>query len=717
MAETGEGPFSGEKPSGSIWDMSPEAEKTDAEEAEKKERERLMAEINKSFGIDIINVGTKIGLKIENTQDLKKIESNGDLQKLADALKAEREAAEKVATAAAEETTGAEEPTEVKDGAAEETEKSDESGKDVAGGVIIVDTMKDASEKYASDKAEGEPEATEGSETKEAEAEKTEKNKKRGGGLVGFFGRHPWLKRAAVFASLAALSAGMFAGGAKWQENRMSETPVGVNENGGFDNGGEVLSDYEMIDGNVVAYEDDYLNHESDGKNKNKVNPERDVTSPERFGDIETDDHDGWVEAYNEAYGRQPQAGIAVFLDIPEEVRSRFGITEDNYDELCERLIEGDSNGDYDTIHDIVMEDAASSEWSRFVYEGEENGDGKLKVLALQGYAEDGDYHAKDIHGRFDEVDAKGKTIIVQAVKDKDGDVMYEHYYLEYCGNLIVEEVKGITPVEETGDPTPAVTPEKPAPEPEKPTPEPVIPPTLEPKDVEKAREIISEDDHTTDLGPGEVTDGEEHAHPGTFDGGHFDETPDPLTGDKDGDGVADGESSLVGEMDTNKESADGSGRKVKEIVEAQTERTDSGVNDEDTTIDTSGGVVTDGAQGLPEKTPEEIEAERQAAAEAAAKKEADAERHDEQVETNNEYASDPVVEGAKKEADAEHQEITDNGGTLTDETKEAIREEAENLWNSGQFEKPGEGGDNGGSNGGTGETGGETGGEGGGGE
>ena len=68
-----------------------EAEQNSAEDAEKKECERLNREIDNYFCAEIIRVGKAAGLNIENGMDTRDWTNPADLQKLLDALKANRE--------------------------------------------------------------------------------------------------------------------------------------------------------------------------------------------------------------------------------------------------------------------------------------------------------------------------------------------------------------------------------------------------------------------------------------------------------------------------------------------------------------------------------------------------------------------------------------------------------------------------------------------------
>ncbi len=486
----------GENPDAQNWNMDPsqqgntaEAEQNSAEDAEKKECERLNKEIDNYFCAEIIRVGKAAGLNIENGMDTRDWTNPADLQKLLDALKANREkeaAAKKtegtkVAPVASVVTEGekkiegennAEAPA---DGAPEETGDNSHDAAVAAAAAVVAaggslgDAANAASEQVAGDNNEAEE--PEGEVIANPEAEKTEKDKKRGRGLVAFFSRHPKLAKAAKIFGVGALAAGLFFGGAavheltenQWNGDR---TPISDEMNEGFEYQEQMLGHYE------VDYRGDFANEKGNDYNEKKGGP-LDVTSPDRFTGIADDDSEGFRLGFKEAYTNQAEAASALFEVLPDDMRAEAGLGDLDYDTLCDTV---ENDGDkYDAMQKQVGLFLNGARFERTSLDGEH------RVFYMRSATYPGEQITYQMtEGAYDTVDTTGKKIIAATMEDKTGDGLHTLYFLEECGNLIVDEVEGIKDIEETPGVVPEVPP-APTPTPE-PEPEPTPTPTPEPE-------------------------------------------------------------------------------------------------------------------------------------------------------------------------------------------------------------------------------------------
>ena len=427
-----------DNPDAQNWNMDPsqqgnptEAEQNSAEDAEKKECERLNKEIDNYFCAEIIRVGKAAGLNIENGMDTRDWTNPADLQKLLDALKANREkeaAAKKaegtkaapVAAVVAEGGKKAEDGNETPAPAEDAPEESGDNSHDAAvaaaaAAVAAGGSLGDAAN-AASEQAAGDSEEPAGEEIANPEAEKTEKDKKRGRGLVGFFARHPKLAKAAKYVGLGALGIGLFLGGAKVHEMTENQwdterTPITDEMNENFEYQEQMLGHYE------VDYREDFANERGNDYNEKKGGP-LDVTSPDRFTGIEDGDDVGFRTAFQEAYGNQAEAASALFEVLPGDMKNEAGLGDLDYDTLCDTV---ENDGDkYDAMQKQVGLFLNGAHYERVSLDGEH------RVFYMRSATYPGEQITYQMtEGAYDTMDTTGKKIIAATMEDKTGDGMH----------------------------------------------------------------------------------------------------------------------------------------------------------------------------------------------------------------------------------------------------------------------------------------------------
>ena len=686
----------GVNPDAQNWNMDPsqqntaEAEQNSAEDAEKKECERLNKEIDNYYCAEIIRVGKEAGLNIENGMDTRDWTNPADLQTLLDALKAnrEKEAAakkeedKKEAPAAAVATTEA--PATEAAPAETTTAEAGEDGNDshgeaiaaaaaaVAAGATLGEAANAASKKAAGEDSNENINTEAVEENNSAEIaennEVAEKNKKRGRGLMGFISRHPRLARVGGVIGGLALGAALLFGGAKLNEMQHNQwdadrTPITDEMNAEFDYNQESLGGYK------IDYRSDFANELGNDYNGDKIGP-LDVTSPERLQGLQNDSE--YRTAFQEAYGNQAEAAAALYANLPADAKGIDALDNLNYDELCDAV---ENDGDlYAQMQEKIGYTINGSHYRKTTL------DGMHKAFYMRSATYPGQQISyKTTEGAYDTIDTTGKTIIAMDVMDKDGSVLDTQYFLEECGNLIVDGVEGMKSIEETPDvvpetPTPETpTPETPTPEPTPtPTPEPTPTPGLDPKNEEAEYENAGGDDQQQ-LDAGELTEPNQQEGDFNPDEGNFGYEVEEGTGDNNGDGVVDQTNEQRGAMDTNLDSGDGSGRTIAEVVEDQSKVEDAGADGTDTRGDVSSDYV---APEVTEDTSAEeqarIEAEQQAAREVAEQAERerqaaeeqariDAEREAEQEAARQREAEERVAqEAARQQAAQEEQDAAD---------------------------------------------------------
>ena len=716
----------GVNPDAQNWNMDPsqqntaEAEQNSAEDAEKKECERLNKEIDNYYCAEIIRVGKEAGLNIENGMDTRDWTNPADLQTLLDALKAnrEKEAAakkeedKKEAPAAATVVATTEAPATEAAPAETTTAEAGEDGNDshgeaiaaaaaaVAAGATLGEAANAASKKAAGEDSNENINTEAVEENNSAEIaennEVAEKNKKRGRGLMGFISRHPRLARVGGVIGGLALGAALLFGGAKLNEMQHNQwdadrTPITDEMNAEFDYNQESLGGYK------IDYRSDFANELGNDYNGDKIGP-LDVTSPERLQGLQNDSE--YRTAFQEAYGNQAEAAAALYANLPADAKGIDALDNLNYDELCDAV---ENDGDlYAQMQEKIGYTINGSHYRKTTL------DGMHKAF----YMRSATYPGQQISYKT----TTGKTIIAMDVMDKDGSVLDTQYFLEECGNLIVDGVEGMKSIEETPDvvpetptpetPTPETpTPETPTPEPTPtptpeptptptpeptptptpeptptptpeptptPTPEPTPTPGLDPKNEEAEYENAGGDDQQQ-LDAGELTEPNQQEGDFNPDEGNFGYEVEEGTGDNNGDGVVDQTNEQRGAMDTNLDSGDGSGRTIAEVVEDQSKVEDAGADGTDTRGDVSSDYV---APEVTEDTSAEeqarIEAEQQAAREVAEQAERerqaaeeqariDAEREAEQEAARQREAEERVAqEAARQQAAQEEQDAAD---------------------------------------------------------
>ena len=688
----------GVNPDAQNWNMDPsqqntaEAEQNSAEDAEKKECERLNKEIDNYYCAEIIRVGKEAGLNIENGMDTRDWTNPADLQTLLDALKAnrEKEAAakkeedKKEAPAAATVVATTEAPATEAAPAETTTAEAGEDGNDshgeaiaaaaaaVAAGATLGEAANAASKKAAGEDSNENINTEAVEENNSAEIaennEVAEKNKKRGRGLMGFISRHPRLARVGGVIGGLALGAALLFGGAKLNEMQHNQwdadrTPITDEMNAEFDYNQESLGGYK------IDYRSDFANELGNDYNGDKIGP-LDVTSPERLQGLQNDSE--YRTAFQEAYGNQAEAAAALYANLPADAKGIDALDNLNYDELCDAV---ENDGDlYAQMQEKIGYTINGSHYRKTTL------DGMHKAFYMRSATYPGQQISyKTTEGAYDTIDTTGKTIIAMDVMDKDGSVLDTQYFLEECGNLIVDGVEGMKSIEETPDvvpetPTPETpTPETPTPEPTPtPTPEPTPTPGLDPKNEEAEYENAGGDDQQQ-LDAGELTEPNQQEGDFNPDEGNFGYEVEEGTGDNNGDGVVDQTNEQRGAMDTNLDSGDGSGRTIAEVVEDQSKVEDAGADGTDTRGDVSSDYV---APEVTEDTSAEeqarIEAEQQAAREVAEQAERerqaaeeqariDAEREAEQEAARQREAEERVAqEAARQQAAQEEQDAAD---------------------------------------------------------
>ena len=688
----------GVNPDAQNWNMDPsqqntaEAEQNSAEDAEKKECERLNKEIDNYYCAEIIRVGKEAGLNIENGMDTRDWTNPADLQTLLDALKAnrEKEAAakkeedKKEAPAAATVVATTEAPATEAAPAETTTAEAGEDGNDshgeaiaaaaaaVAAGATLGEAANAASKKAAGEDSNENINTEAVEENNSAEIaennEVAEKNKKRGRGLMGFISRHPRLARVGGVIGGLALGAALLFGGAKLNEMQHNQwdadrTPITDEMNAEFDYNQESLGGYK------IDYRSDFANELGNDYNGDKIGP-LDVTSPERLQGLQNDSE--YRTAFQEAYGNQAEAAAALYANLPADAKGIDALDNLNYDELCDAV---ENDGDlYAQMQEKIGYTINGSHYRKTTL------DGMHKAFYMRSATYPGQQISyKTTEGAYDTIDTTGKTIIAMDVMDKDGSVLDTQYFLEECGNLIVDGVEGMKSIEETPDvvpetPTPETpTPETPTPEPTPtPTPEPTPTPGLDPKNEEAEYENAGGDDQQQ-LDAGELTEPNQQEGDFNPDEGNFGYEVEEGTGDNNGDGVVDQTNEQRGAMDTNLDSGDGSGRTIAEVVEDQSKVEDAGAEGTDTRGDVSSDYV---APEVTEDTSAEeqarIEAEQQAAREVAEQAERerqaaeeqariDAEREAEQEAARQREAEERVAqEAARQQAAQEEQDAAD---------------------------------------------------------
>ena len=491
----------GVNPDAQNWNMDPsqqntaEAEQNSAEDAEKKECERLNKEIDNYYCAEIIRVGKEAGLNIENGMDTRDWTNPADLQTLLDALKANREKeaaakkeeAKKEAPAAAAVVATTEAPATEAAPAETATAEAGEDGNDshgeaiataaaaVAAGATLGEAANAASKKAAGEDSNENINTEAVEENNSAEIaennEVAEKNKKRGRGLMGFISRHPRLARVGGVIGGLALGAALLFGGAKLNEMQHNQwdtdrTPITDEMNAEFDYNQESLGGY------TIDYRSDFANELGNDYNGDKIGP-LDVTSPERLQGLQNDSE--YRTAFQEAYGNQAEAAAALYANLPADAKGIDALDNLNYDELCDAV---ENDGDlYAQMQEKIGYTINGSHYRKTTL------DGMHKAFYMRSATYPGQQISyKTTEGAYDTIDTTGKTIIAMDVMDKDGSVLDTQYFLEECGNLIVDGVEGMKSIEETPDVVPETpAPETPTPEPETPTPEPETP-TPEPE-------------------------------------------------------------------------------------------------------------------------------------------------------------------------------------------------------------------------------------------
>ena len=734
----------GENPDAQNWNMDPsqqgntaEAEQNSAEDAEKKECERLNKEIDNYYCAEIIRVGKEAGLNIENGMDTRDWTNPADLQKLLDALKANREkeaaakekeakkeapAAAAVVAAATTEAAPAEgAPAATTSGEAAPAEATPAGGNDgnshgeaiaaaaaaVAAGATLGEAANAASRATAGEDSNENINAEAVEESNSAEIaennEKAEKNKKRGRGLMGFISRHPRLARVGGVISGLALGAALLFGGAKLNEMQHNQwdadrTPITDEMNAEFDYNQESLGGY------AIDYRADFANELGNDYNENKLGP-LDVTSPERLQGLQSDSE--YRTAFQEAYGNQAEAAAALYANLPADAKGVDALDNLNYDELCDAV---ENDGDlYAQMQEKIGYTINGSHYRKTTL------DGMHKAFYMRSATYPGQQISyKTTEGAYDTIDTTGKTIIAMDVMDKDGSVLDTQYFLEECGNLIVDGVEGMKSIEETpdvvpetptpetptpetptpgtptpetptpGTPTPGTptpetpTPETPTPEPTPtPTPEPTPTPGLDPKNEEAEYENAGGDDQQQ-LDAGELTEPNQQEGDFNSDEGNFGYEVKEGTGDNNGDGVVDQTNEQRGAMDTNLDSGDLSGRKVAEVVDAQAQVDEAGADGTDTRGDASSEYA---APGVTEDTSAEeqarIEEEQRAAREAAEQAERDRQAAEEQARID---AQRQAEEEAARQREAEERAAQEAAAQAAAEqaAREAAQRQAE---------------------------------------
>ena len=783
----------GVNPDAQNWNMDPsqqntaEAEQNSAEDAEKKECERLNKEIDNYYCAEIIRVGKEAGLNIENGMDTRDWTNPADLQTLLDALKANREkeaaakeegakkeapaAAAVVAVATTEaapaegasaaatsaEATPAEgasaTTTSAEAAPAEATPAGSNDGNShgeaiaaaaaaVAAGATLGEAANAASRATAGEGSNENINAEAVEESNSAEIaennEKAEKNKKRGRGLMGFISRHPRLARVGGVISGLALGAALLFGGAKLNEMQHNQwdadrTPITDEMDAEFDYNQESLGGY------AIDYRADFANELGNDYNENKLGP-LDVTSPERLQGLQSDSE--YRTAFQEAYGNQAEAAAALYANLPADAKGIDALDNLNYDELCDAV---ENDGDlYAQMQEKIGYTINGSHYRKTTL------DGMHKAFYMRSATYPGQQISyKTTEGAYDTIDTTGKTIIAMDVMDKDGSVLDTQYFLEECGNLIVDGVEGMKSIEETPDvvpetptpetptpgtptpetptpgtptpgtptpetptpetptpepkptptpePTPTPTPEpKPTPTPEPkptPTPEPTPTPTPEPKPTptpeptptpgldpknEKAEYENAGGDDQQQLDAGELTEPNQQEGDFNSDEGNFGYEVKEGTGDNNGDGVVDQTNEQRGAMDTNLDSGDLSGRKVAEVVDAQSQVEEAGADGTDTRGDAASEYVAPGAtEDTSAEEQARIEEEQRAAREAAEQAERDRQAAEEQARID---AQRQAEEEAARQREAEERAAQEAAAQAAAEqaAREAAQRQAE---------------------------------------